>query len=277
VGPSGLVYAADRLGALDVDGVYCVVTAIRRAKAGKCIPSLRKQLQHPNPQALATIVDLLKVMDAKEAVPDLLPLLNHGMADVQAGAIEALLSLGDGRCVQALAPSIVSPTGKCGKRPQARGTREEAESAIRGLAGRRIRDPNRQAAGLGHGRAGLGSAGPPEAASALGGLLESRFVEVRTEAVSALGTLKSQDANGRLHVLLRDDTEAMVRQAVAGALLAIGSRQSVPPLIDALQVESDPQIQKTIVNTLQRMTQARIGLSAEEWKAWLNAHPNFLD
>ncbi len=146
----------------------------------------------------------------------------------------------------------------------------------------------------------VGGMGEPEGVVPLLALLGEPHLLVRVEAIGALGLLKDARALGPLLALL-GDADARLREAAARALGMIGSLDVLPHLLRALQdpaplvVESvatalgllgspeaieplivrlegaasvDLRLADTLGRALERITGRRLGVDAEQWRAW---------
>ena len=74
------------------------------------------------------------------------------------------------------------------------------------------------------------------------GVLSDPSEQVRLDAVSHLGRLKSQRAVDPLAATLAGDSSAQVREAAARALALIGSRSAIPALKKAASSDSDRDV-----------------------------------
>ncbi|MEM1426054.1 MAG: HEAT repeat domain-containing protein [Cyanobacteria bacterium P01_H01_bin.130] len=90
--------------------------------------------------------------------------------------------------------------------------------------------------------------------------LDDGNTEVRLEAASALGEVKSSAARPKLVAHL-NDTDAEVRKAMALALMKVGDRDTIPVLQDALEKETDEGIKRVLALAVGQL-QNRLGNSA---------------
>ena len=90
--------------------------------------------------------------------------------------------------------------------------------------------------------------------------LDDANTEVRLEAASALGEVKSAAAKPKLVAHL-NDTEAEVRKAMALALMKVGDRDTIPVLQNALEQEADEGIKRVLALAVGQL-QNRLGDSA---------------
>jgi HEAT repeat protein len=116
--------------------------------------------------------------------------------------------------------------------------------------------------------------GGSEALSALTGQLASPQAEVRSAAATALAGLGALDAAKPLTALLKDgDWE--VRRDAAAAVTALGIRSAVPDLVDLL-ADWHLLVRGQALESLKQLTGQDLGYEKAPWKAWVEAHPDFV-
>lgn len=204
-----------------------ILDALREAGA---IDLLLRSTHRRRPWRRALAIRTLGLLEAEEAVPELIQRVSDHSRYVREAAVRALGRIGDRRALPALAVLFLQP-GRAGAgivHEALLGLGDAAEPVFReGLSSREATVRVTSCFGIGS------VVAPDEARAELGRMLADPAAEVRAAACETLGRIPSEPAPEPLALATRDLVPS-VRRAAVSALGSYDDPGSVPLLLAAL-------------------------------------------
>ncbi len=189
--------------------------SLARIATPNVLPLLVGALDEPDPAVLLGVIEGVKVVRARTALPKLKTILaaRRDQPAVVKGILDALGEIGDPEAVPILVEFLA-------------GSHPEADHAARWSAAN-----------------SLGKLGRPEASGALVALLEDQFTDVRQTAVEALGRIGDAGASEALGRTVRQDKDPVVRELAAQSLGKLGNAATLDVLLPVLD-DTEPRVAK---------------------------------
>ncbi len=273
-GADSLRYAASIADSSGPEVGVWLIAGITRAKEKKAAPVLRVRIADArDPDMQVTMINALVSLEDDAATPTLRKLAEHANVSVRSAAIEALGHIGDRQALRDLCKAVCDAD---------KGVRLRATASVIGLAKRlklessvflAIRSEATSAPEARRDQVPLVLAqlGLKESSSVLISYLRSREMDVRLNAVIALGDLGAGDAVEYFYSLLDVERETRVRVQICSALVRLKDMGCVPKLIEVLGKDPETEVKMSAHRGLQTLTKQRFGPEYDQWKKWWDA------
>jgi len=190
------------------------IWALKDLGAKEAIPDIVPLLKDQDENIRGRVVEALSKLGAKEAIPDIVPLLKDSDEVVRCSAVDALKELGAKEAIPALVPLL-----------------KDSDEVVRRSAVDALKE-----------------LGAKEAIPALVPLLKDSDKAVRRRAVEALDSLEDKEAIPALVAFLKDSDE-LVRHRAVEALDSLEDKEAIPALVAFLK-DSDNAVRRRAIEAL---------------------------
>lgn len=262
-------YLASLMEKVDREILPYLVNALETLRDPRSVPVLYRQLESSSALVRRNALQLVTAIAGAEAAPRVTLLLKDPDPEVRAAAVTGLQATGDRDAFDALAPLAADPDREVRTRALGALVDLARRHELADLLGTTLEAAAERARGaaLLDILATLGRTGQPRVWTALARYLDHDDADVRAAAAGALGALGGRDSGPSLLARLPVELERAPRVALAQAVQKLVLRDAAENLIEWLD-DRDPEVRAATLRALQTVTGQNLGPDPDPWRAW---------